>query len=73
MIVPDKRANLGRFLSGINNAKKSKKDQNVKSIRMSIMGSIRVLLYASRNIKKGETLKYDYNEGGDDYPTEDFV
>lgn len=32
------------------------------------------MLYADRNIKKGELLYYDYNAGGfNEYPTEDFV
>ena len=51
-----------------------KKNQNVYSIRVSIKGSIHVLLLAGRKIKKGEILYYDYNAGGyNNYPTEDFV
>lgn len=37
-------------------------------------GQARVALYAKKDIKKGEILYYDYNEGGfDEYPTEEFI
>ena len=52
VICPKKYGNLGRFLSGINNSG-DKKNQNVYSIRVSIKGSIHVLLLAGRKNKKG--------------------
>jgi hypothetical protein len=43
-------------------------------MRFNIDGEVHILLYAIRNIKKNETLYYDYNAGGyDAYPTENFV
>ena len=72
VIVPVIHANLGRFLSGINNKKKNTK-QNVYSIRVNIENSIHVLLLAKKNIEKGKTLYFDYNAGGADaYNTENF-
>ena len=75
VICPEKYGNLARFISGINNYDNNlKKKQNVNSIRLSIDGSVHILLIAKRNIKKGEILYYDYNAGGyDSYPTQDFV
>jgi hypothetical protein len=75
VICPEQYGNLARFLSGINNYDaKLKKKQNVYSIRFSIEGSVHILLLASKNIKKGEILYYDYNAGGyGNYPTEHFV
>eukprot|EP01017_Pseudomicrothorax_dubius_P011867 TRINITY_DN14569_c0_g1_i2.p1 TRINITY_DN14569_c0_g1~~TRINITY_DN14569_c0_g1_i2.p1 ORF type:complete len:510 (-),score=89.43 TRINITY_DN14569_c0_g1_i2:39-1568(-) len=76
VIIPKARANIARFLSGINNTDKKAKSerQNVRSVRFNVKGSVRVLLYAFKEIKKGEILYYDYNEGGfDEYPTQDFV
>lgn len=75
VIIPDKKGNLARFLSGINNtSKKSIAKQNVHSIRFNIDGESRVILYAKKNIKKGDLLYYDYNAGGfGEYPTQDFI
>lgn len=75
VICPEKNSNLARFISGINNSdKNSKKKQNVSSIRYNIDGQVHILLYAFRNIKKGEILYYDYNAGGyGGYPTDNFV
>jgi len=75
VICPEKFGNLARFLSGINNFDINlKKKQNVHSIRMSIDGTVHILLIAKRNIKKGEILYYDYNAGGyNQYPTQNFV
>jgi hypothetical protein len=75
VICPEKKGNIARFISGINNDdKNSKKKQNVRSIRFDIDGSVHVLLYAARTIKKDEILYYDYNAGGKGaYPTSDFV
>lgn len=75
VICPEKKGNIARFLSGINNNdKKAKKKQNVNSSRYDIDGKVHVLLYALKSIKKGEILYYDYNAGGSElYPTENFV
>jgi len=75
VICPEKQGNIARFLSGINNNdKKAIKKQNVNSSRYDIDGKVHVLLYASKSIKKGEILYYDYNAGGSAlYPTENFV
>jgi hypothetical protein len=75
VICPEKKGNIARFLSGINNAdKNAKKKQNVNSARYDIDGKVHVLLYASKAIKKCEILYYDYNAGGSGtYPTDNFV
>ena len=75
VICPEKKGNIARFISGINNYDlKSRKKQNVKSIKFEIDGSAHVLLYACKTIKKNETLYYDYNAGGvRSYPTEHFI
>jgi SET domain-containing protein len=39
----------------------SPKDQNCATIRIIIEGQIRVILYTTKAIKKGEELLYDYN------------
>ena len=77
VICPEKYGNLARFISGINNKykeMKKKKNQNVYSFRVNIDGSVHILLLASKRIKKGEILYYDYNAGGyNSYNTEHFV
>lgn len=75
VICPEKKGNIARFISGINNSdKNARKKQNVNSSRYDIDGKVHVLLYASKTIKKGEILYYDYNAGGSGtYPTENFV
>ena len=75
VICPEKKSNIARFLSGINNYnEKSAKKQNVRSIKYDIDGSVHVLLYAARTIKKHEVLYYDYNAGGHHtYPTQHFI
>ena len=77
VICPEKFGNLARFISGINNKykeMKKKKNQNVYSFRVNIDGSVHILLLASKRIKKGEILYYDYNAGGyNSYNTEHFV
>ncbi|KAJ9557561.1 hypothetical protein OSB04_012175 [Centaurea solstitialis] len=74
VISPDKRANVARFLSGINNHKPgSKKKQNVKCVRYNVKGESRVLLVATRDIQKGEKLYYDYNGYENEYPTHNFI
>lgn len=74
VIKPEKYCNIARFISGINNHKSdSYKKINVNSVKMNIDGQAHILLYASRMIKSGEILYYDYNRGGYEYPTENFI
>ncbi|CAD8095201.1 unnamed protein product [Paramecium primaurelia] len=75
VIIPEKNGNIAKYLSGINNSKKNSKkiQQNVKSRRYNVEGQSRVILYACRDIKSGEILYYDYNEGGFKYNTNYFV
>jgi hypothetical protein len=75
VICPERKGNLARFISGINNFNnKSIKKQNVNSIRYDIDGEVHVLLYAAKNIKKNDILYYDYNAGGfEGYPTDSFI
>ena len=75
VIVPKHRGNIAKFISGINNHDKVlRMKQNVKSVRMSINGQSRVLLYASKDIPSGSQLYYDYNAlEKDGYPTQLFV
>ena len=75
VICPEKKGNIARFISGINNTNaKAKKKLNINSARYDIDGKVHVILYASRNIKPGEILYYDYNAGGSQsYPTENFI
>jgi len=75
VIVPDKRGNIARLISGVNNHdNNSLKKKNVMSAKFDIDGSAHILLYSSKTIKKNDILYYDYNEGGfDSYPTDQFV
>lgn len=74
VIKPEKYCNIARFISGINNHKpESYKKINVNSVKVNIDGQAHILLYASRYIKQGDVLYYDYNRGGYEYPTENFV
>ena len=55
LITPKRKSNMARFLSGINNTSEtSKRTQNVRSLRFAINGRAHVLLYAARDIAKGE-------------------
>ncbi|KAG2284235.1 hypothetical protein Bca52824_055455 [Brassica carinata] len=64
VICPDKRSNIARFISGINNhTPEGRKKQNLKCVRFNINGEARVLL----------RLYYDYNGYEHEYPTENFV
>ncbi|KAH0900123.1 hypothetical protein HID58_049691 [Brassica napus] len=73
VICPDKRSNIARFISGINNhTPEGRKKQNLKCVRFNINGEARVLLVANRDISKGERLYYDYNGYEHEYPTENF-
>lgn len=75
LIRPQKYTNIARFINGINNEdEKSCRKINVQSLRLMIEGKPRVLLYAKRQINRGESLQYDYNAGGKRlFPTEDFI
>ncbi|XP_059304542.1 histone-lysine N-methyltransferase ATXR6 [Lycium ferocissimum] len=74
VICPDKRSNIARFINGINNhTPDGKRKRNVKCVRFDVDGESRVLLIASRDIRKGERLYYDYNGYENEYPTEHFV
>ena len=75
VICPEKKGNIARFISGINNLDaKAKKKLNLNSARYDIDGTVHVILYASRKIKPEEVLYYDYNAGGSSsYPTENFI
>ncbi|KAK6926042.1 SET domain [Dillenia turbinata] len=74
VICPDKRSNIARFINGINNhTPEGKRKQNLKCVRFDVNGESRVLLIASRDIRKGERLYYDYNAYENEYPTEHFV
>ncbi|KAM7274765.1 hypothetical protein ACFE04_016631 [Oxalis oulophora] len=62
VICADRRGNIARFVSGINNHNmESRKKQNCKCVRYDVDGECRVLLIATRDINKGERLYYDYN------------
>ena len=75
VICPEKKGNIARFISGINNFdKNSKKKKNINSARYDVDGKVIVLLYASKTIKKLDILYYDYNAGGSEcYPTKNFI
>ncbi|KAJ7565479.1 hypothetical protein O6H91_02G062800 [Diphasiastrum complanatum] len=74
VICPDKRGNIARFVSGINNhTQEGKKKQNLRCVRFDIDGEAHALLVAIRDIPKGERLYYDYNAYHKEYPTEHFV
>ncbi|KAG2594407.1 probable Histone-lysine N-methyltransferase ATXR5 [Panicum virgatum] len=74
VICPDKRGNVSRFISGINNyTPDGKKKQNVKCVRYDIDGESHVLLVACRDIACGEKLYYDYNGYEHAYPTHHFL
>lgn len=72
-IRPAKFTNLGRFINGVNNLT-GKNKINIASVKMFYKGKPGVFLYTTRQIKKGESLAYDYNAGAlNGYPTEDFL
>ncbi|XP_066315919.1 probable Histone-lysine N-methyltransferase ATXR5 isoform X1 [Miscanthus floridulus] len=74
VICPDKRGNISRFISGINNhTQDGKKKQNVKCVRYDIDGESHVMLVACRDIACGEKLYYDYNGYEHAYPTQHFL
>ncbi|XP_020203608.1 probable Histone-lysine N-methyltransferase ATXR5 [Cajanus cajan] len=74
VICADKRGNIARFISGINNhTQEGRKKQNCKCLRYNVDGECRVFLVATRDISKGERLYYDYNGHEYQYPTHHFV
>lgn len=64
---------MGRFINGVNNLT-GKNKINLASIRMLYKGKPGIFLFTTRNVKKGESLAYDYNAGGlNAYSTDNFV
>lgn len=63
---------MARFINGV---KKDGSKGNVFSMRLLVKGKPCVLLVSSREIRKGESLAYDYNAGGisAQYDTSHFV
>ena len=53
---------MARFINGINNSKSISK-ANVATVRKLAQGYPTVILYSIRNIRRGESLLYDYNAG----------
>lgn len=74
IIRPEKHANMARFINGINNSKGTNK-ANVATVRKLAKGIPTVILYSIRNIRKGESLLYDYNAGNTNclYDTSNFL
>ncbi|GBG71922.1 hypothetical protein CBR_g10858 [Chara braunii] len=75
VICPDKRGNVSRFLSGINNYDRAaRKKINVRCVRFAVDGEAIALLVSVKDIRKGDFLYYDYNGlSRDGYPTHHFV
>lgn len=74
IIKPEEYSNIARFINGINNRNpESRRKANINSVRLNVLGEPKVVLYARRVIKPGESLMYDYNAALDKYPTEDFI
>ena len=65
---------MSRFINGINNSKGSSR-ANVATVRKLAKGYPTVILYSIRNIKRGESLLYDYNAGNTNcqYDTSNFI
>ena len=56
-IAPSKFGNISRFVCGINNFDRSqKKIVNVKAVRFSYKGKMRIIFVAKKNIEKGTGL-----------------
>jgi hypothetical protein len=88
VISPELFANLGRYISGINNNDPNSFTKvnviffsfnylssifQVQSGTFRIQDRLCVLLFACRDIQEGSTLYYDYNAGDNGcYPTEGF-
>jgi SET domain-containing protein len=74
IIKPEEYCNMARFINGVNNNdENSCKKANVNTVRYNILGEPKILLYARRFIKIGESLLYDYNAALDKYPTDEFI
>ena len=65
---------MARFINGINNSKGTNK-ANVATVRKLAKGIPTVILYSIKNIRKGESLLYDYNAGNTNclYDTSNFL
>ena len=71
VIEPIKSANLGKYLSGVN--QKNISQANVQSMMCVIDNQLHILLYTLRKINKGEVLCYNYNAGKlKEYKTNNF-
>jgi uncharacterized protein YdbL (DUF1318 family) len=65
LVIPETRANIGKYISGINNAKKNDyKKINVKSHSCIIDDEAIIFLYTCKDVKAGQELFLDYNQGG---------
>ena len=51
---------MARFINGV----RKNKEGNIETMKLLYKGKPLVLLVAKREIKKGESLCYDYNAGG---------
>ena len=75
-VAPERYSNVARFFNGINNsvAGSKRKQQNIRTMRCQVDGQATVLLYTSKAVRKGEQLRFDYNEGLKNlYPTDHFL
>ena len=74
-ICPVLYGNISKFVSGINNRMRNwRYIENVLTLRFMFEGRVRLLFFAKRDIKAGETLYINYNGGAfQEYPTEHFV
>jgi hypothetical protein len=72
VIYPDKRGNLAKFISGVNDRKKHK--ANLNSMKCKIDNNVHIILYSKQKIEKDQILYYDYNAGGlNEYDVSQFI
>lgn len=63
-ITPSLFGNMSRFICGVNNfSRENIKSINVKAVRFSYKGRMRIIFIAKRDIRKGDTLFLNYNAG----------
>ena len=64
LIVPTNYTNIARFINGVNQSDaQKKKKQNVETVRYLVNGRPAVILYTSKQVKKGQSLLYNYGAG----------
>ena len=65
---------MARFINGINNIKGTSK-ANVATVRKLAKGKPTVILYSIKDIKKGQSVLYDYNAGATNcqYDTSNYI